>query len=58
MEQKRNLETVTKCDACQEDTPKHEIKYMSLKTCCSVQRIPLCKVCYEKYAKKIKPKED
>jgi hypothetical protein len=58
MKQNRNLETIKKCDACQADIPKQEIKYMSLKTCCSVQRIPLCRECYEKYAKWIKPKED
>lgn len=58
MEQKSNLETVARCDACQKETPKNEIEYMMLKTCCSDQRIPLCRVCYEKYAKKIKPKED
>lgn len=58
MEQKRNSETVTKCDACQTDTPKQEIKNMSLKTCCSVKRIPLCRECYKKYARKIKPKEE
>lgn len=41
-----------KCDSCQKETLKLEIKYMSLKTCCSVKRIPLCRECYDKYARK------
>ena len=42
------------CDACRKEIPQKEIRYMSLKTCCSIQRIPLCRHCYEKYAKKNK----
>jgi hypothetical protein len=47
-----------KCNACQKDCTKLEIKTMTLKTCCTVKQIPLCRVCYEKYARRIKPKED
>ena len=52
MEQKSNLESAIKCDACRKETAKNEIKVMMLKTCCSVQRIPLCRECYEKYTRK------
>lgn len=43
-------EVKLKCDACRKETSRDEIKYLSLKTCCSVQRIPLCPECYDKYA--------
>ena len=40
-----------KCNACQKK-PVYEINYMVLKTRCSAQRIPLCRVCYDKQARK------
>lgn len=39
-----------KCDACRNDFPLREIRYMPLKTCCSIRRIPLCRDCYDKFA--------
>jgi NAD-dependent SIR2 family protein deacetylase len=41
-----------KCDACRNDTPRQEIRYLLLKTCCSTQRIPLCRECHQKYSLK------
>jgi hypothetical protein len=46
----QNQEKKFICDACQKEVRQIEIRYMSLKTCCSIQRIPLCRVCYDKYA--------
>jgi uncharacterized CHY-type Zn-finger protein len=40
------------CDACRKEISKSEVRYMSLKMCCKVERLPLCKECWEKYANK------
>jgi len=40
-----------KCDACRKDFPKSDIRLMSLKMCCKVEQVPLCKDCWEKYTK-------
>lgn len=52
MEQTAPAINTIKCDACQKDIPKTDIRYMSLKMCCKIERVPLCKNCWEKYAKK------
>lgn len=41
--------TLITCDACRNDFPQSDIRYMSLKMCCKVEQIPLCKDCWEKY---------
>lgn len=38
-----------KCDACRNEFPQSEIRFMSLKMCCKVEQVPLCKDCWEKY---------
>lgn len=40
-----------KCDACRKQTLRDELKYLVLQTCCSVQRIPLYREYYDKYAR-------
>ncbi|MCX6580810.1 MAG: hypothetical protein NT166_11585 [Candidatus Aminicenantes bacterium] len=40
-----------KCDACRKDFPMSDIRFMSLKMCCKVEQVPLCKDCWEKYTK-------
>lgn len=58
MEQQKT--DILKCDACRKDSTMLEIRYISLKACCSVKRIPLCYECYEKYTigNKMKSKGD
>jgi hypothetical protein len=41
-----------KCDACQREISGAEVRYMSMKLCCKVERIPLCRECWTKYAQK------
>jgi len=41
--------TIT-CDACRKIIPKSAVRYLSLKMCCKVEQVPLCKDCWEKYA--------
>lgn len=43
---------IVKCDACQKDIPRSNARLMSIKMCCKVERVPLCKDCWEKYANK------
>ena len=42
----RQQETVV-CDACGKSVPKTETRHLSLKTCCSYKRVPVCKLCWE-----------
>lgn len=37
-----------KCDGCGKEIAKGETRYMNIKMCCSVTRVPLCRVCWEK----------
>lgn len=52
MDLEKNAADALKCNACQKDISKTEVRYMSIKMCCSVERVPLCKDCWETYAKK------
>ncbi len=44
---------IFKCDACSKEILKREMRYMLIKRCCTVERIPLCLDCFDKYGKKM-----
>lgn len=50
MSEKNDEVSSIKCDACRKDFPKSDIRFMSLKMCCKVEQVPLCKDCWEKYS--------
>jgi len=52
MEQNNTGTQTVICDACQTEVSKTESRLMSIKMCCKVERVPLCRDCWEKYAKK------
>lgn len=52
MEVDKRAANLVKCNACQKEVPRTEVRYMSLKMCCNVERLPLCRECWQKYAKK------
>ncbi len=42
-----------RCDACQQEVSRQEVRKMTMRVCCNVVRMPLCKECWERFGKKM-----
>lgn len=53
MAKDKKVTDTMKCDACQQEVPQQEIRRMTMRVCCNVVRMPLCKECWERFGKKM-----
>ena len=57
-EEKKDNNTV-RCDACQKEIPRQESRKMTMRVCCNVVHMPLCRECWDRFGKKMNiAKED